>query len=201
MRPSLLPEPTALKSLMQSFAALDAMLSPEWEYRYFSFDSAWAPNEAMGSIRNGSGDDVFVLFNQSGCFLKGFSHEFYQEDLSPDKFYKDVPLAFLEASKEPAFTPSNVSFCAWYQNETGEWAQSVDDEKLNSDIFFLLQDLNGSPESYVAFASDYFEVELEIATVRTVLQKKPISRELALSFNTLIDYNMLSKELSSIGYQ
>lgn len=34
-----LPDVPALRRLMQSLAMLDAILSPEWEYRYFSFNS------------------------------------------------------------------------------------------------------------------------------------------------------------------
>ncbi len=34
---------------------LDAIMSPDWELRYFSFDSRWSPTEEMVSMRNGSG--------------------------------------------------------------------------------------------------------------------------------------------------
>lgn len=64
-----------LKALFQSLATLDAIMSPEWEYRYYSFNSKWAKGEQMGSMRNGSGDELFVLFNHAGCFIKGFAHE------------------------------------------------------------------------------------------------------------------------------
>ena len=65
----------ALRRLMQSIAMLDAILSREWEFRYFSFNRRWSPGEQMGSLRNGQGDHYFALFNAAGCWLKGFDHE------------------------------------------------------------------------------------------------------------------------------
>jgi hypothetical protein len=70
-----LPDIDGLKRLMQSMALLDAILSPEWEFRCYSFNARWAEGEQMGSMRSGSGDDLFALFNDDGCFLKGFDHE------------------------------------------------------------------------------------------------------------------------------
>src|SRR3954463_3910296 len=72
---TLLPEVDRLRALLQSMAMLDAILCPEWEFRYYSFNAAWSDGERMGSMRNGSGDHFFALFNAAGCWLKGFAHE------------------------------------------------------------------------------------------------------------------------------
>jgi len=58
---------------MQSLATLDAIYSPEWEYRYYSYDSNWGEGEEMGSIRNGSGD-TFLLFSVHMAVLAKVSH-------------------------------------------------------------------------------------------------------------------------------
>ena len=60
---------------MQSLAMLDAILSPEWEYRHFSFNSRWAPFEQMGSMRNGQGDHYFALFSAVGCWPPDNHHD------------------------------------------------------------------------------------------------------------------------------
>src|SRR5689334_5634570 len=57
-----LPGVDHLRRLLQSMAMLDAILSPEWEFRYYSFDSKWSPGEQMGSMRDGGGDDFFAHF-------------------------------------------------------------------------------------------------------------------------------------------
>jgi hypothetical protein len=69
------PDVESLKRLSQSLAMLDAILSPDWEFRYYSFNSKWNAGEMMASMRNGSGDDYFILFNSSGAIIKGFAHE------------------------------------------------------------------------------------------------------------------------------
>lgn len=46
-----LPGIDGLMRLTQSLAILDAVLSPEWEYRYYSFNQAWAAGEKMALCR------------------------------------------------------------------------------------------------------------------------------------------------------
>jgi hypothetical protein len=46
------PNIEALKMTSQSAAMPDAISSPEWEYRYFSFDSKWSAGEAMARFGN-----------------------------------------------------------------------------------------------------------------------------------------------------
>jgi hypothetical protein len=50
-----LPDISTLRRLTRSLAMLDAIMSPEWESRYYSFDSHWGPGELMASMRNGQG--------------------------------------------------------------------------------------------------------------------------------------------------
>ena len=89
---SLLPGVDDLRRTLQAMAMLDAILCPEWQFRYYSFNATWAPGEQMGSMRNGSGDDLFAHFSAIGCLLKGFAHEYpmtpYRED--PPRVWPDV---------------------------------------------------------------------------------------------------------------
>ncbi|WP_321184063.1 hypothetical protein [Embleya scabrispora] len=50
-----LPEISMVRDRSRAMAMLDAIMSPDWELRYFSFDSRWSPTEEMVSMRNGSG--------------------------------------------------------------------------------------------------------------------------------------------------
>jgi len=70
---SLLPDVRGLRRTLQAMAMLDAILCRDWQFRYYSFNAAWAAGEQMGSIRNGSGDDLFALFSSAGCWLKDFT--------------------------------------------------------------------------------------------------------------------------------
>ena len=59
-----MPDIEKLRRLLQSMAMLEAILLPEWEYRYYSFNARWAEGEQMGSMRDGSGNDFFALVNE-----------------------------------------------------------------------------------------------------------------------------------------
>ncbi len=116
---SLLPDIDRLKALMQSLALLDAILCPAWEYRYYSFNAHWDTHEVMGSMRNGSGDDLFALFTPEGAMLKGFVHE---APMSPYAFdpphvwpgvLDQVPDRFASFLREPAFKIADTTFCIW----------------------------------------------------------------------------------------
>lgn len=198
--PSKLPAPKQLKTLMQSMATLDAILCSEWQYRHYSFDSTWGPSEEMGSVRNGSGDDLFVLFNDSGAFLKGFSHEFPKQELSPEMFYKDVPSAFRAGVDEPAFSPQNVSYCAWHELANPAWKDSVKEKDLDFNVFFLIQDLDGQASTFQKFAAEYHEMEVDIRPLQAVFDQTSMTEDLALSLNPEVDYSSLLSDLKQIGY-
>ncbi|WP_328392400.1 hypothetical protein OHS70_00395 [Streptomyces sp. NBC_00390] len=52
-----LPTIADLRNLSRSLAMLDAILSPDWEGRYYSFNAGWAAGVELASMRNGSGDE------------------------------------------------------------------------------------------------------------------------------------------------
>jgi hypothetical protein len=154
----------------------------------------------MGSVRNGSGDDVFVLFNATGCFLKGFSHEYPNPSISAEAYYADVPEAFGDAAREPAFSPDNVSFCAWRRNDGSAWQSSVDAQTLNPRMFFLLENLDGDPAGYKMFAEDYYERDIDLDAVAGILRGEPISPATAKTLNADAAFDDLRADLNEIGF-
>jgi hypothetical protein len=70
-----LPDIRGFRRLTRSLATLDAIMSPEWESRYYSFDSHWGDGQMMASMRNGSGDHWFALIAAAGVALHGLAHE------------------------------------------------------------------------------------------------------------------------------
>lgn len=70
-----LPDVRGFTRLTQSLAALDAVLSPDWEYRYYSFNAAWSDGEMMASMRDGCGDLWFAWISSVGVALHGLAHE------------------------------------------------------------------------------------------------------------------------------
>jgi hypothetical protein len=46
----LLPDPDTLRDHCRALALLDAILSPDWSSRYYSFKARWSPTEEMASM-------------------------------------------------------------------------------------------------------------------------------------------------------
>lgn len=205
-----LPDVGQLKALLQSLAVLDSIMSPdEWDMRYFSFNSKWGRGEEMGSMRNGSGDDFFAFFNRSGCLLKGFVHESpmtpFRED--PPSIWKgvldDVPNAFAVALAEPAFSMSNVTFCIWRSIGETTWSTGKIKFPRSADpdgSRYLLEMLDGKPQTYQGFAEGYYETELSIDGIEHIYQHFPITDEFVKSLNPNATLDMIAEDLKEIGY-
>ncbi len=183
-----LPWIEELRRICQSLAMLDAIISPDWESRYFSFNSKWASGEMMASMRNGCGDDYFILFSQYGAIIKGFWHE---SPLSPygnggkvwDDILTEAPQEFAGFLAEPAFSINDTTFCIWRlasqtQWQTGKisWPEEVAREYEDPDgSEFLLAQLDGDPLSYQKYAREYFEKEIAIDIVKYIYDHQPLT--------------------------
>ena len=207
---SALPDVAHLRRLMQSLAMLDAMLSPEWEDRYFSFDSRWSPGEEMGSMRNGQGDHYFALFNAAGCWLKGFDHAAAMTPFAVDPpelaagLLDGVPAAFARCLTEPAFVIEETTFCIWRRHEDPRWqrgpvqfpAQEADPDGSAA----LLRYLDGLPETYCAWAAEYYERDVPPAAVASVYAHQPLDARLLAQLNEDLSPTDLDADAEEIGY-
>ncbi|MDQ0605096.1 hypothetical protein QF037_009441 [Streptomyces canus] len=70
-----LPAPEIIRARSKAMAMLGAVLSPEWEFRYHSYDTQWAPSEELASMKDGSGNDYAVVFSESGVYAQATCHE------------------------------------------------------------------------------------------------------------------------------
>ena len=177
-----------MERLCRSLAMLEAILSPEWEFRYYSFNQHWNPGQRMASMRNGCGDDWFMVFRDGLVFLKAFDHEMPRPKQSPTR---RVPPEFAAELAEPAFSMEDVTFCAWWTDK--QWNSDG-----NPGDFFKLFD--GRPESYLEWASDYYEVELTLAPVQAIYEQQPLSAELLVQLNPDVTLDDLQTDLEEIGY-
>lgn len=199
-----LPDVPTLMRLLQSIAVLDAILQPEWQYRYYSFNARWSESETMGSMRNGQGDDFFVLFNAEGAFIKGFVHDaaIVSERVPAEFFYRGLPLEFEECAKEPAFSPERVTFCVWRLNGQRSWSHSgnplpgADADGSAS----LLTMLDGSPETYHAWAMDYYERDIPLESVAAIYRHEPLTEALIQALNPEQRLAFLRDDLEEIAY-
>lgn len=206
---SRLPDIAQLRRLMQSLAVLDAIMSPQWQYRYFSFNSRWARGEQMGSMRNGQGDHYFAVFNAAGCWLKGFAHEALMSPYtsSPPKvvpgILDSVPEVFAGCMTEPAFVLNDTTFCIWRRYGDPAWQRGPvtlppeDDPDGSAD---LLQYLDGNCQTYQAWAESYYEREVPLTAVRAVYAHEPLRLQTIRALNPELSPEQLDADLAEIGY-
>ena len=199
-----LPDVRVLKRVLQSLAMLDAILEPTWSYRYYSFDAQWGTNEMMGSMRNGQGDDFFVLFNANGAFVKGFVHDapIITQGISSEAYYRRVPREFDGCITEPAFSPKNVTFCLWRLNEQSSWSHS-EVPLLGPDSdgsAYMLSILDGAPESYHSWAVAYYERDISIEAVTAIYRHRPLTDDLIRVLNPEQRAAALADDIAKIGY-
>ena len=210
-RPALyLPPPDALKRGMQSLAMLDAILEEEWQFRYFSFDSAWSPDTQMGSMRNGEGDDLFAVFDPVGCFIRGFDHESAMSPWTsdPPKVWKgvvdQVPKQFSSSLTEPAFHMDDTTFCIWFSAGAQAWCQGDIAYPSASDpdgSAWMLSYYMGGPQTYHAFAEQYYEVNVPVEAIARLYEHEPLSPALIRALGSRRRYDQVVVEAATIGYR
>jgi hypothetical protein len=217
---SQLPDVDGLHRLLQSMALLDAILCRDWQFRYYSFNSHWCEGEQMGSMRNGQGDDFFVLFNKHGCFFKGFAHEAPMTPyrVEPKRLWPEmierVPKEFCDCLHQAAFSIEDTTFCIWRRYKDASWQRGDIEFPLGEDpdgSEFLLSPLDGRPETYREWAAWYFNKPyLTVEMVRHIYSHRPLTDELvaALTPDIVLDDEEnphmtaadLEEEVEEIGY-
>ena len=189
-----LPAPADLERICKGLAALDAMMSEDWESRYYSFNKAWnkKAKERMASMRNGSGDDWFILFSSAGVFVKSFWHEYPREDA--DAIYAGIPKGLAKQRKENAFLADEVTFGGYHDGKT--WTLRGNAKPMTEE----LEMLTGDPAAYAAFVKEYYEAKVPKAAIAKVLAGTKLDAKLVASISTERTLAELKTDLAEIGY-
>jgi len=220
---NLLPTPEELKQLCKSISALEAIISPEWEYRYYSYQKDWSETEEFCEMRNGEGDQMLILFGNDGTCINGFAHESKMnrreksitEKLLGSKIemnkgiVDELPEVYHEFIFGEPVKSIGTTFCIWTTTEntwtTGQIELPNDDYKDGSSD--LLHVLDGKALTYKKWAEDYYEEEFENRELKLELINKIyagtiISRAIVLAINPEFeDFEKLESDLNDIGYE
>ncbi len=200
-----MPDLVGFRRLARSVAMLDAILSPDWEYRYYSFNSKWAEGEMMASMRDGSGDQWFALLSARGIGLIGLAHEssmHHADDTWPGVL-DSVPPAFAGLVAEPAFDSKNATFCIWRTPADAAWQvgaikyPSADDPDGSE---ALLAILDADPRTYQTWAETYYERKVDLAAVEAIYAHQSLSDSLIRSLSRGVTLGSLEKDVLEIGY-
>jgi hypothetical protein len=209
----LLPGIPVLRDLCRSMAVLEAILSPDWESRYHSFDASWGSGEEMASMRNGSGDEYSIVFSAAGAYIRGFDHEAvmspYVDDGPWPGVLDSVPDVFLHLVQEPAFCNEDgmpvVTACLWRQTQDEHWRvgkieypDGEEDPDGVAHLFELLVD--PSPEAFQRFAEEYYEVSFDLDAVRHVYALRPLTSAVVTALNADVTLEDLAEDLAAARY-
>ncbi|MFZ4927997.1 hypothetical protein [Chryseobacterium sp. Mn2064] len=199
---SKLPDRKRLQTICKSVSVLDAILSQEWEYRYYSYDRKWADHEEVFEMRNGSGDQMLILFRDEGCAINGFAREYKQQD--KQKLTRDLPPIFHEFMFGEPVQSIGTTFCLW-STEAGNWKVgeigSFDDNSGE-----MLNIFDGNPQTYVNWATEYFEESykesgIPLKTVTEIYNGQILTKQMVLSMvEDIEDWKKLEADLDEIGY-
>lgn len=199
-----LPGIDDLRRLCQSLATLDAILCPEWEYRYFSFNAKWAPGELLSSMRNGEGDDWLILFTARGAIMKGFVLDSEMaKDCPWPGVIDEVPDDFADFLNDLAFAIDKTTFCFWHGPADSSWTVGpVDfpDSKDPDGSAKLLRFLDGDPETYRQWGEEYYGERLNPKAIEQIYRHDRLTEFLVRSLNPKARLRDLREEIAGIGY-
>jgi hypothetical protein len=199
---SLLPDRKSLETICKAISVLDAILSQEWQYRYYTFHSNWNTNEQCLQMRNGSGDEMHILFREDGCVINGFAHEYAQQDKA--KLTSDLPAIFKNVIFGEAVASIGTTFCLW-STELKNW-QTGQLESFEDRSEEMLYIFDGHPQTYIDWATNYFEESyketgIPLDTVTKIYSGDTLTKEMVLSIvSEMEDWEQLEKDLIDINY-
>ncbi|TDR27846.1 hypothetical protein [Hydromonas duriensis] len=198
-----IPNPNELLKLSQSLALLDAIICPEWEYRYFSFNSKWSSSEKMASMRDGEGSDYFILWGPSYCAIKAKYSDSSNEYVA--KFEPSINVQMPDELivlfvNELAFSMQDASFIYWYDFTKHFWIKALVEKQGEDGSIKLLQWFINSAYTYKEWADDYYEISLDLEICKKIFDHAPLTETEVKAINKDIDFSLLSNEISEIGY-
>jgi hypothetical protein len=193
-----LPDRQTLQTICKAISVLDAILSQDWEYRYYSYNNKWGDNEEFFEMRDGSGDQMLILFRQDGCVINGFAHEYEQQE--KQNLTKDLPSIFDEFIFDEPVRTIGTTFCLWKTEQKNWQIGRIENYEDNSEE--MLNIFDGNPQTYVNWAMEYFEESaIPLETVTKIYDGQTLTKEMILTIvEELEDWEQLEADLNEIGY-
>ena len=152
-------------------------------------------------MRDGSGDEMHILFRKDGCVITGFVHELGQAD--KERLTLNLPSIFNEFIFGEPVKSIGTTFCIW---TTGFGWHAGDLKDYDDGSKEMLGIFDGNPQTYIDWASDYFEENyktdgISFETVLKIYEGEKLTKEMVLSIvDSLDDWEKLKKDLVEIRY-
>ncbi|GMK38503.1 hypothetical protein PCCS19_15570 [Paenibacillus sp. CCS19] len=160
----------------------------------------------MAKIDNGAGDHLIILFSPEGSIIKGFDHESELSPYAQDEhqvwqgIYDDVPQKLLSLLENDAIEKDDVTFCIWRDNSDTNWHKGKVEipEGTSDGSDFLVNGIFQTPEDFVEFARDYYELSPSLEVVAKIYDDSPITAEMINILNPDRDAEEVLQELESL---
>jgi len=199
----LLPNPSEMLRKSKSLAMLDAIYCQQWDLRYFSHNSKWGCAEEMGSMRDGEGNDYFILFSPGGTAMKGCFIEGGASGGLLDEIRSSMPSKFRNFVNEPAFSINESSFVAWFDERNDEWTKIGAPEgqaREGDGSEYLTGWIRGDGIFYRDWASVYYEKSIDLSLVRHIFNFQPLDVVSLKRLDIDLDERQLFEDINEIGY-
>src|SRR6478752_8833030 len=184
-----LPTPVRLRELSVALAILDVAMSPDDDPddRYFRFEPRDPSGVALASMDNGSGERYFIASTEDAVFGWGFAHEYPMNPFTRTPvavwpgLLDGMPAQFEPLTRDARFRLANTFMAtAAFWSESGQrWCTGSaipPAGELDADgaewLFELI--LDDSPQAFVRFAQDYYEMSTDETAVGAVYRSEPL---------------------------
>ena len=185
-----------LKNTLKSIALLDAIICPEWEYRYFSYDSKWSDDEEMASMRDGQGNTWFLVFKNDSLFYKCISKEDGILD-EYEEIKKQIPRKYDFFINESAFH-IDIASSIWIFDQ-GEWMNYG--KEVISHIIDLGAIRNWDSSKYKEWADSYYEKNFNLESIDYIFANH-LNDEIIKDLNSdLSSIKDIESDLKEINYK
>ena len=139
-------------------------------------------------LRNGSGDELTIIFTANGALIKGFDHENELNQFGADEWdstffeytYANLPKEFAELLNEDDI--DNTTFCMWCMDETNTWTQN-ETKGNDGGKSFLLNYICQTAEEWCEWAKYYYEMDIVPEVVQKIYQEEQLTKEDVIKLN------------------
>ncbi|ULO09478.1 hypothetical protein H1230_12275 [Paenibacillus sp. 19GGS1-52] len=202
-----LPTPELLRHRMQVLAVLDLILCEEEWLRVHRYVPQGSDEHSLGSLDNGAGDNLFIIFAPEGVIIKGFDHESPFSPHAQEEYgiwpemYDGVPSSLLSILDNEAFDKEEVTFCLWREASDSVWrsAEIERPQGWEDGTDFLLGYLQETPEQYIDWAKNYYEMPMDLETVQRIYAGAVITEQMIHKLNPDRDVPSARDELAGLG--
>lgn len=194
-----LPVGRAFSQRARALALIDAILCPEWEYRYYSFDSKWGSGQSMASARDGEGAEYFALISDDVIGFKSYGP---QSPVVPPPSvgwaaHAPANTGLEDFWGEPAFSMNRISWLATCG--AGIWQLLAGELRIPD----LAEALTRDADEHARWAAAYYELPPsteQVEAMRHLFDGEPLTGRIVTALNPSASIVDLTDDITEIGW-